>query len=382
MVNKSNDTIFQIFDRTFKRILTLSARSVVAFINALFGTSYPPDSRITYNWTEHHDDRLHRTIADTILTINEEYSYHIEAQMYEDEEIEFRVFEYGYRHALKHRNDTYILHFPESRIIFLYDYEGIPDSRTIRLDFGTQGVFDYKIPALKLLEYTPAELAGKNMIILIPFMLLKLRKTIAKKRTPENMEALRTLIFDDIIGLIRQNWSSGNITAADAKLLLELIQKLYNYLYAHYRECAQGGLNNMVNEAFVLETDVLIAEHNKEMEKLSAEFVLETDSLIAEHNKEMEKLNAKFVLETDSLIAEHNKEIEKLSAEYNMETDSLIAEHNKEIEKLSAEYNMEADSLIAEHNKEIEKLSAEFDQQIKTKDMVIKKLKERLKELS
>ena len=156
MVNKSNDTIFQIFDRTFKRILTLSARSVVAFINALFGTSYPPDSRITYNWTEHHDDRLHRTIADTILTINEEYSYHIEAQMYEDEEIEFRVFEYGYRHALKHRNDTYILHFPESRIIFLYDYEGIPDSRTIRLDFGTQGVFDYKIPALKLLEYTPA----------------------------------------------------------------------------------------------------------------------------------------------------------------------------------------------------------------------------------
>ena len=115
MEKKNNDTVFQIFDRAFKRLLTLSTRSVILLINALFSTSYPPDSTITYNWTEHHNDELQRTLADTILTINGQHSYHMEAQMYKDEKIEFRVFEYSFRHALKHTGDgSYTLHFPES----------------------------------------------------------------------------------------------------------------------------------------------------------------------------------------------------------------------------------------------------------------------------
>ena len=36
-------------------------------------------------WTEHHDSNLKRTVADTILTINCQYTCHIEAQAYEDE---------------------------------------------------------------------------------------------------------------------------------------------------------------------------------------------------------------------------------------------------------------------------------------------------------
>ncbi len=50
-----SDRIVHIYDRMFKKILTLSARAVIGLINGLFGTEYPPDSTITYNWTEHHD---------------------------------------------------------------------------------------------------------------------------------------------------------------------------------------------------------------------------------------------------------------------------------------------------------------------------------------
>ena len=62
--------VVPIYDSMFKKILTLSARAVIGLINGLFGTDYPPDSTITYNWTENHDDNLKRTIADTILTVN------------------------------------------------------------------------------------------------------------------------------------------------------------------------------------------------------------------------------------------------------------------------------------------------------------------------
>ncbi len=47
------------------------------------------------------------------------------------------------------------------------------------------------------------------MIILIPFIILKLKDNIWKKRTPENMEALRTLILDDIINLIQDKRDIG-----------------------------------------------------------------------------------------------------------------------------------------------------------------------------
>ena len=85
--------IYQIYDKAFKRILTLSEKTVINLINGLFDTDYPTDSKITYNWTEHEDKDLKRTLADSILTINGRDSYHIEAQMTEDEEIVFRSIE-------------------------------------------------------------------------------------------------------------------------------------------------------------------------------------------------------------------------------------------------------------------------------------------------
>ena len=49
-------TIYQIYDKVFKKILTLSSRAVINMINGLFLTEYPPDSTIHYNWTEFQED--------------------------------------------------------------------------------------------------------------------------------------------------------------------------------------------------------------------------------------------------------------------------------------------------------------------------------------
>jgi len=88
-----------------------------------------------------------------------------------------------------------------------------------------------------------------------------------KKRTPENMEALRSLILDDIIGVIRKNQEYGNITAADARRLHDLIHKLYNHLYSHYTEFIEGGLDDMMEDGRILETDIIEAELSKKITK-------------------------------------------------------------------------------------------------------------------
>ena len=96
--------IVTIYDKVFKKILTLSSKAIINLINGLFDTDYPLDSIITYNWTEFEDDNLKKILADTIITINGKDSYHLEAQMTKDDEIVFRVLEYGFSHANRNKN--------------------------------------------------------------------------------------------------------------------------------------------------------------------------------------------------------------------------------------------------------------------------------------
>ena len=306
--------IVHIFDKVFKKILTLSAKAVINLINGLFGTTYPEDSTITYNWTEFMDTELRRTLADTIITVNGRYSYHIEAQLEKDGDIVFRVFEYGYHHADRMRASTqeyYVLHFPEPKIIYLYATKDIPDTYTLRLDFGTQGYFDYKVPVLKYLETSLDELNQKKLIILIPFQLLKLRKLLQKSRSPENLKALQNLIQHDILGSIDSNYRYGNISMNDAYRLQRLTKQLYDYIYAHYAEMEV--LNDMVDESLLLDIDIVEMQYEKKLTAM--ETVLnEKDSALAEKDTALAEKDTALA-EKDSALAEKDFEIERLKAE-------------------------------------------------------------------
>ena len=236
--------IHQIYDKAFKRILTLSDKAVINLINGLFGTDYPTNSKITYNWTEHEDKDLKRTLSDSILTINDRDIYHIEAQITEDEEIVFRVFEYGFGHAYKNRtyengNETMI--FPRPCIVYLDEgkKDTIPDEYTLVLKFEDQGAFSYKVPVFKLQNISLQELNDKKLIALLPFLLLKLRKKIERIRSKENMEELQRLVVNDIISTIRKNEEVGNLSSIDAINLIDLTSKLYMQIYAKYKEMGE-----------------------------------------------------------------------------------------------------------------------------------------------
>ena len=183
------------------------------------------------------------------------------------DEIEFRVFDYGYKYALDNRRNPDHLIFPTPRILQLYAHKGLPDSKSITLDFGNQGTFLYTVPVFKLLEHDLAYLNDNKMIVLAPFMMLSLRDSIREKRTKENTEALHNLILNDILSLIESNRLSGDITSADAIRLQRLLYKLYQHLYAHYPEFQEGGLNDMMEDGLVLDCDIWERDITKKLTK-------------------------------------------------------------------------------------------------------------------
>ena len=145
------------------------------------------------------------------------------------------------------------------------------------------------------------------MVILIPFMLLKLRDMLRKERSAENLAALKNLIQNDIIGSINENLRVGNITFDDAQILKQLTHKLYVHIYSHYNEMEE--LNDMTDESLILDIDIYLEEHERNVAKLMAE-IADKDAAIADKDAAIADKDAA-IANKDSLIAKLQEELEQ-----------------------------------------------------------------------
>jgi len=218
--------------------MSLSPHAVIRFLNSLFEKSLPLDSSVTYLETETVDDDMKKMIADTVLTVTVPdgtvEKFQIEVQIDNDESIVVRIFRYGLADALKYRTSCdgkITLRLPQPRIIYLEHTAGTPDEAVLEIIFPDEKIHTYKVPTMKLLSYTVEELAKKDMAILLPLYLLKLRKEIGKKPTKENGQALKELIEGKIVKALYESKDAGEINTDDVKTLSALLRKLYDYLY-------------------------------------------------------------------------------------------------------------------------------------------------------
>ena len=349
-------TVYHIYDKLFKKILTLSSTAVINLINGLFDTDYATDSVVTYNWTEFENEDLRKILADTILTIDGRYSYHMEAQMEEDESIILRVFDYGYSHALRNATELagkYRIKFPEPKVIYLYATHNIPDEYELEIDFGQQGIFPYKVTVCNLQEITTEELNKRKMVILIPFALLRVRALLKKKRSEENKELLKAIIQTDIIGSINKNLEAGNITVWDARRLKRYTHKLYEEIYSHYEGMEE--LNEMTDESLILDVDIV----EKQFEEMEQQ-IAEAEKRMAEVEKKKAEAE-KRMAEVEKKKAEAEKRFEEMEQQI-AETEKRMTEVEKkkaEVEKKKAEAEKqvtERDKLLIDKDKEIMRL--------------------------
>ena len=139
------------------------------------------------------------------------------------------------------------------------------------------------------------------VVIEIPFHVLKLRYML-KKGIYENLEELQSIIRNDIIGHIEKNTQMGNITLEDALKLKRYLQRLCNYLCAHYEELE--AIRDMTDESFMTDIDIICKEYQ--------DAIAERDKQLAEQSNQL--------AEKDNQLAEQQQriaELEKLLQELN-----------------------------------------------------------------
>ena len=216
-------------------------------------------------------------------------------------------------HAYVSRDKFYLLKFPEPKIIYLYSESEVPDKYSLRLDFGSQGHFDYEVSIFNFLSTSLDELNCKKLIILIPFQLLKLRKLLSKTRTAETVKQLQNLIEYDILNSIIKNVEVGNISPTDAKSLRELTQKLLRHLYEKYPETEV--ICDMFDQSLVLSIDPYIEKFEKQdkMEDLEKQ-LSRTEEELSRKEEELSKKKEQ-LSQTEEALCRKEEDIARLKAE-------------------------------------------------------------------
>ena len=234
----------QIFDLILKRLLKLSSRAVIQFINGLFGADHPLDGTVEYPNTEHVSRKLRRLMSDVIVVIDGAHVYHLEAEIGDDESIVIRVFEYGFAEGLRTKElseggQKITVKFPNARIIYWETTKRTPDEVVLSLEFPEGGNYDYVVKTFKFLDHTIKELEEKKLVILLPFYVLKLRKRVVSAKNSESRAELcaeMREILDELMGAVERAVSIGLMSETDRRFALEYTERLYKELYQSYDE--------------------------------------------------------------------------------------------------------------------------------------------------
>ena len=212
-----------IFDDVFRTMMKKMTFLVVPLINDVFHTSYPADVEIVQLRNEYQrvDGEI---ITDSRLLIGNRI-YHIECQSTDDTTMAVRMIEYDFATAVEYarkQGRRYRMEFPRSCVLYLRNSRNTQDFLEVDVVFPDGGCHLYRVPAIKVENYTKDNIFEKSLLMLLPFYIMRYEKrghemsenpqlfqellneyeVIRSKLEVEITESGRSELFSDLIGLI------------------------------------------------------------------------------------------------------------------------------------------------------------------------------------
>jgi hypothetical protein len=243
----------QVFDGLFKQLLRLSGKAVGSFINGLFGTKHPLNSKVDHLDIETTIGKRRRKLRDAMLRINSGI-YHVEVEANKKPGMAIRMFLYSFDEGVSKNtseNNVRTIEFANARIINLQETKKTPEHERILIKNPGSPDYDYKVKNFNLLSYSAKELEEMGLAILLPFYVLKLREQI-KKAKPGLERKKFSPKLAELLGELTKTVNNcrrkGVIDKKDEFAIIEAIDFLSIELYGQYKELAED--NIMLREKF------------------------------------------------------------------------------------------------------------------------------------
>lgn len=257
-----------IFDDVFRTMIEKVPYLAVPLINEVFHTSYPEDVKITQLRNEH-QQKDGEIITDSCLLIGKKM-YHIECQNTDDTTMAIRMIEYDFAIAVENaekQGRRYRIEFPRSCVLFLRSSGNTPDYLEADVIFPDGKTHVYSIPTIKMADYTKDHIFEKNLLMLLPFYIMRYEKKKYDMR--KNPELLQVLLneYDEIrINLEKELTETGK--AELYTNLTKLIVKIADHIFEKEEDIRKGIGDVMGGKVLELESERLKAEGEARLETL------------------------------------------------------------------------------------------------------------------
>ena len=249
-----------IFDDVFRTMIEKMPYLAVPLINEVFHTSYPQDVPIIQLRNEHQQEDG-EIITDSCLKIGGKL-YHIECQSTDDTTMAIRMIEYDFSIAVENAHKQgrrYRMDFPRSCVLYLRSGNNTPDFLEVEMALSDENTVLYRILTIKLETYTKDRIFEKNLLMLLPFYIMRYEKDIHEMS--ENPELFQCLLneYEEIwTNLIKE--LSGADKAALYMDLNKLIIKIADYICQSEEVVRKGIGEVMGGKVLELESERLWAE--------------------------------------------------------------------------------------------------------------------------
>jgi hypothetical protein len=267
----NNETLF-IFDKVFKKLLRVSKKALIYFINAQFGTNYPLDSPVEYLNTEHITEHLGYLYSDSVIMIDQKHIYHFEAEIDNNPDMALRMFVYGFEIGREHREPAakktrgVVIRFPQAKVFYWKPNSRIPRKLSLTLIFPDGTPHEYAVETYKPLEHSIAELQEKHLVLLLPFHLMKFRAAAKRSRTATERQKLAGAIAELVKSLIaatKQSVRDGTLTEVERVNVLDLMTRLQNEIYRGYTEIKETSMEIVNGEIITIGEQWEMARNNE-----------------------------------------------------------------------------------------------------------------------
>ena len=246
-----------IFDDVFQTIKEKMPELVIPLINEAFGTTYALDAPILRGEKEHHTANG-KIITDSYLIIGSR-KYHLECQSTEDSTMILRMIEYDFAIGLEYaekEEGLYQICFPHSCVLYLRG-DNPKDCMVLKLVFPDGQSVDYKVPVLRMQWYSLEELLEKNLVMLLPFYIIRYEKL---REQLEMDGTLRKELYTEYRNIERylEKLFLQNGQEKSFRDMMELINRITGYIFSKSEKIKEGLGEIMGGQVLELESDRLI----------------------------------------------------------------------------------------------------------------------------
>jgi hypothetical protein len=293
-----------LWDEITKSIAEKMPAQFLPLIKEEFGKEYPAGTSVALLSTEsitppkNSNVRMSKILSDIVLLVAKQDLYHFECEVNLDNEMIIRMIEYDFHTALTHdltpdANESFRLKFPQSVIM----YPGIApmsDSQKCIILFPDGFEYTYTVPIVKIQQYSLEEIAAKNLLVFLPFTLLRFSSQANESRDTLSEKELTDFI-EQIIVMLSNEVNQGRLTVTQFKDYIRLLQfsaeRVFRKTPNHQQE-----VYRMTKSVLILpsdEMDMALAEKDTIIAELR-NTIKELRNTIKEQGKTIAELQASF----------------------------------------------------------------------------------------